>query len=399
MTRFILAAGVAVLAITAPVGAKPGGGGGGGGHGGNIGQAAHADRGGGGQRSARIARGGGGGQRFARAERHGGGQRVAMADRGGRSHALRADRHVARATQFGHVNRQQQRFANRVDRGVVGTRGLRGQDGNAQFGNRFATRGLVDGCPPGLAKKNNGCMPPGQLKNSLLGQAIPSAYRNGIVPLALQNLYGDTPNYYYRYGDGTMYRVSRGSNLIESLLPLLGGGYSAGQMFPSGYMNSYVPNYYQGFYPDTSSNYYRYANGNVYGIDPYSGMIGNVIPTYDNGYGYGQMLPSSYSYYNVPSQYRSMYYDTSDYSYRYAPGAIYQVDRNSSLITAVASLLAGDIGIGNRLPLGYSAYNVPLAYRSQYYDTPTAMYRYNDGYIYQVDPTSQLVTSMIRTLV
>jgi hypothetical protein len=242
-------------------------------------------------------------------------------------------------------------------------------------------------------------MPPGQLKNSLLGRAIPLAYRNGIVPLGLRSLYADTPDYYYRYGDGNMYRVNRSNSLIESLLPLLGGGYSAGQMFPSSYMNSYVPNYYQGFYPDTSNNYYRYANGNVYGIDPYSGMIGNVIPMYGNGYGYGQMLPASYSYYNVPYQYRSMYYDTPDYSYRYAPGAIYQVDRGSSLITAVASLLAGDIGVGNRLPLGYSAYNVPLGYRSQYYDTPNAMYRYNDGYIYRVDPSTQLVTAVINALV
>lgn len=390
MTRFFLAAGVAALAITAQAGAKPGGGGGGGGHGGgngggNKGQSAQVMRGG----------GGGGGFKAARAERHGGGQRFANFDRGGggRGHAWKADRHVDRVANFGHGNRHDQKFANRIDRrGVAGVRGFNGD--------RFVSnRGLIEGCPPGLWKKNNGCMPPGQLKNSLLGRVIPTAYRNGIVPLGLRDLYGDTPDYYYRYGDGYMYRVNRSNSLIESLLPLLGGGYSAGQMFPTSYMNSYVPNYYQGFYPDTSNNYYRYANGNVYGIDPYSGMIDNVIPMYANGYGYGQMLPASYSYYNVPSQYRDMYYDTSDYSYRYAPGAIYQVDRNSSLITAVASLLAGDIGVGNRLPLGYSAYNVPLAYRSQYYDTPTAMYRYNDGYIYRVDPASQLVTSMIRALV
>ena len=120
---------------------------------------------------------------------------------------------------------------------------------------------------------------------------------------------------------------------LNSLLPLLGGGYMPGQMFPTSYMNSYVPSYYQPFYPDTSNNYYRYANGNVYGIDPYTGMIDNVIPMYANGYGYGQMLPASYSAYNVPYQYRAMYYDTADYYYRYAPGAIYQVDPGTSLIT------------------------------------------------------------------
>lgn len=29
-------------------------------------------------------------------------------------------------------------------------------------------------CPPGLAKKNNGCMPPGQAKKWSVGQALPS---------------------------------------------------------------------------------------------------------------------------------------------------------------------------------------------------------------------------------
>jgi hypothetical protein len=410
MTRFILAAGVAALAITAPVGAKPGGGGGGGGHGGGTGgQSAGAQQhggGGGGGFKAEGRGGGGGGFKAARAERHGGGQRFASFDRGskggGNSHAFKSERHAFKADRSAFKSdRNVNRLANRGERnGVVRGRDLRGDNRfNSQLGGRFASRGLIDGCPPGLAKKNNGCMPPGQFKNSLLGQQLPLAYRNGIVPLALQGLYADTPNSYYRYGDGTMYQVNRQSNLVESLLPLLGGGYMPGQMFPTSYMNSYVPNYYQSFYPDTSSNYYRYANGNVYGIDPYSGMIDNVIPMYANGYGYGQMLPASYSYYNVPYQYRSMYYDTSAYSYRYAPGAIYQVDRGSNLITAVASLLAGDIGVGSRLPLGYSAYNVPLAYRSQYYDTPIAMYRYNDGYIYRVDPTSQLVTSVISAFV
>ena len=30
------------------------------------------------------------------------------------------------------------------------------------------------------------------------------------------------------------------------------------------------------------------------------------------GYGVGQILPSAYSYYNVPYQYRSYYYNTAD---------------------------------------------------------------------------------------
>ena len=72
----------------------------------------------------------------------------------------------------------------------------------------------------------------------------------------------------------------------------------------------------------------------------------------DRGYGVGQMLPAGYSYYNVPYQYRDAYYDTNDYYYRYAPGAIYQVDRDTQLITAIATLLTGGLSVGQPLPPG-----------------------------------------------
>jgi hypothetical protein len=110
------------------------------------------------------------------------------------------------------------------------------------------------------------------------------------------------------------------------------------------------------------------------------------------------MLPSAYGYYNVPSQYRSLYYDTSDYGYWYAPGAIYQYDPSSSLITSVAALLSPGFSVGQALPVGYDVYNVPYAYRQTYYDTPDAWYRYNNGYIYQVDPVTQLVTAIVASL-
>jgi hypothetical protein len=41
---------------------------------------------------------------------------------------------------------------------------------------------------------------------------------------------------------------------------------------------------------------------------------------------------------------------------------------------------------------------VPLGYRDAYYDTPNDWYRYSDGYIYRVDPTTQLVTALIRAI-
>ena len=64
-----------------------------------------------------------------------------------------------------------------------------------------------------------------------------------------------------------------------------------------------------------------------------------------------------------------------------------------------AALLTGDqFGIGQPMPLGYDVYNVPYAYRDRYYDTPDANYRYADGYIYQVDPKTQLIAAAIQLL-
>jgi hypothetical protein len=228
------------------------------------------------------------------------------------------------------------------------------------------------------------------------------------LPSSVSYLYPDTPDYYYRYGGGYLYEVDRTSSLISALIPLLAGGFLPGTYLPQPYMTSYVPAYYglNSFYPATYGGYgygypnlcNRYAYGVVYQVDCYTGMVVNVIPTYAGGYGVGQLLPSAYSYYNVPMQYRSLYYPTADYSYWYAPGAIYQYDTSSSLITSVAALMSPGFTIGQPLPVGYGIYNVPTAYRSTYYDTPTAWYRYNNGYIYQVDPSTMLVTAMVASL-
>ncbi len=288
----------------------------------------------------------------------------------------------------------------------LGTRVVRAED----FGNQVRGYG-IGGCPPGLMDK--GCMPPGQAAK-LLGTRISDANRIAAlseVPYSVRYLYPDTNDFYYRYGDGYMYRVDRGTSLIDALLPLAFGGYMPGSYFPSAYMNSYVPNYYglNSFYPasydygygspygyDNTCN--RYLNGVIYQVDCMTGFVENVIPMYAGGYGVGQMLPTGYGYYNVPYQYRDIYYDTSDYGYWYAPGAIYQYDPSSSMITSVAALLSPGFNIGQPLPMGYDVYNVPYDYRATYYDSPSAMYRYNNGYIYQVDPATMLVTAIVASI-
>jgi hypothetical protein len=60
-------------------------------------------------------------------------------------------------------------------------------------------------CPPGLAKKNNGCVPPGQVGR------VGSRYDGdwGRVPSQWQNQYRDTNRYMYRYDNGRIYQIDR----------------------------------------------------------------------------------------------------------------------------------------------------------------------------------------------
>nr|WP_314441372.1 hypothetical protein [uncultured Sphingomonas sp.] len=207
----------------------------------------------------------------------------------------------------------------------------------------FRTTGLVGGCPPGLAAKGNGCLPPGQAKR-LVGAAIPVALGSALLPIDYRSWYPDNDDYYYRTADGYVYRVDRDRNYVDAYWPLANewnGAYYVGAAYPSDYLG----------------------------------------------------------YYNVPVQYQPWYADTDDYYYRYGDGAIYQVDRQQGLIESIVSLLAGGFGVGQPMPAGYDVYNVPYDYRDRYVDSPDSWYRYNDGNIYQVDPTTRIVQAIVETLV
>ncbi|MEO5706045.1 MAG: hypothetical protein ABIT10_04595 [Alteraurantiacibacter sp.] len=191
--------------------------------------------------------------------------------------------------------------------------------------------GSINGCPPGLAAKHNGCQPPGQARKT--GYLVRDDYDLGWWGL---------PRYdggRYRYDDGYLLRLGRDGN-IASFIPLLGGALSVGNPWPS-------------------------------------------------AYGYDQLTP-----------YYSRYYGLGPVgSYRFADNVVYRVDPETSAINSIAALLTGDdFTVGQRMPAGYDVYNVPYTYRDQYADSPDASYRYSDGYIYQVDPQTQLVASVIELL-
>jgi hypothetical protein len=343
MRNLILLAGTAALALAAPASADKGGKGGGHGQGG--GNPAKVEHGGGGPARAEHGAGHGGGQamRAARPQRV---ERQAFrAERPARAEhrawrterparvERQAFRHDPRRDDFRRESRRDDRF---VRRGFDDRREpiFRGDD------RRLAS--FDRACPPGLARKGNGCLPPGQAKKLFgVGQRLERDRFEGYrVPAAYQSFYSDTPDYYYSYDDdGYIYRADRGSDLISAIIPLLGGGF-----------------------------------------------------------GVGQPLPAGYDAYNVPMQYRDTWYDNDDSLYRYGDNAIYQVDAQSGLIEGIVALLGGGLNVGETLPSGYDAYNLPMDYRDDYQDSDDYLYRYADGNIYQVDAKTQLIQSIVEML-
>lgn len=189
--------------------------------------------------------------------------------------------------------------------------------------------GLIDGCPPGLAKKNNGCNPPGLVKRGDYDYDRSSWWR-------LPGLSDGR----YRYYDNNLVRISPTGSIL-GYYPLMGGALAAGNLWPDWFGYEPVPSYYESYY----------------GLGPTG-------------------------------------------SYRYADNVLYRVDPETAAITSIAALLTGDsFSVGQRIPSGYGVYNVPYAYRDRYADGPDAYYRYSDGYVYQVDPTTQLIQAAIQLLI
>jgi hypothetical protein len=225
-------------------------------------------------------------------------------------------------------------------------------------------------------------------------------YPSYAVPYAYQNLYYADPGYNYYYADNGIYQVDPTTRLVQALVALVtGANLGVGQLLPVGYDAYNVPYQYRASYFDTPDMWYRYDDGYIYGVDPRTRLIETVVPVSYGGYSVGYPMPA-YAGYAVPSAYDGLYYAQPGYDYRYANGGIYQVDPTTRLVQAVAALLTGqNLGVGQMLPAGYDVYNVPLAYRGQYYDTPDAWYRYADGNIYRVDPQTRVIQTVITTIV
>ncbi len=70
-------------------------------------------------------------------------------------------------------------------------------------------------CPPGLAKKNNGCQPPGQARRYTLGQPLPADVVIEAVPDQISVRIGLPPaGYIYGMIDGDLVKLVAGTLLV-----------------------------------------------------------------------------------------------------------------------------------------------------------------------------------------
>ena len=173
---------------------------------------------------------------------------------------------------------------------------------------------------------------------------------------------------------------------------MLGQNYGVGQVLPASYSAYNVPLDYRDRYADNDEHWYRYGDGFIYDVEPYSRRVEARYPLYADDYYVGERWPVAYPDYNVPYAYRDQYADTPQYHYRYADGGIYRVDPTNQIILALASLVTGDqFAVGQPMPSGYDIYNVPVSYRDRWADSDDEYYRYANGYVYRVDNGSGLI--------
>ncbi len=79
------------------------------------------------------------------------------------------------------------------------------------------------GCPPGLAKKQNGCMPPGQAKKWDVGYVLPSTVRYYDVPAPLVFQLGQPPvGYRYVRVNDDILLLATGTRMIVDAIRNLG---------------------------------------------------------------------------------------------------------------------------------------------------------------------------------
>ena len=84
----------------------------------------------------------------------------------------------------------------------------------------------ANACPPGLARKGNGCLPPGQARRIFaVGQRVPVGYNfytpYSNIPVAYRDRYGLVTDGRYIYRDNSIYVVDPTTNLVSRIIDLI----------------------------------------------------------------------------------------------------------------------------------------------------------------------------------
>lgn len=83
------------------------------------------------------------------------------------------------------------------------------------IGNYYGTQQLAGRCPPGLAKKNNGCQPPGQAKKWAKGKPLPPGLGYDALPYdLLRHLPPPPPRHRYVQIAGDILLIAVGSSMV-----------------------------------------------------------------------------------------------------------------------------------------------------------------------------------------
>ena len=105
------------------------------------------------------------------------------------------------------------------------------RDGDRRWGNgerrgddrRDGYRSSYRNCPPGLARKHNGCQPPGQARQQWRrGYRVPNGYGSYTaydqIPYEYRNRYNLDPDNRYIYRDNTIYQIDPRTQIIQQIL-------------------------------------------------------------------------------------------------------------------------------------------------------------------------------------
>ncbi|MGZ8918786.1 MAG: hypothetical protein ACXW0T_11220 [Methylobacter sp.] len=133
--------------------------------------------------------------------------------------------------------RQNERHYDHDDRqGRDGDRSYQGRDRSNFSGGRYfidrhktiirdyyANAYGTDGCPPGFAKKRNGCMPPGQAKKWVLGRPLPrDVIFYDLPPAVLLNIGPPPPGYRFVRVASDILMIAIGTGMVMDAINDLG---------------------------------------------------------------------------------------------------------------------------------------------------------------------------------